>query len=46
MGVLVSWVPVLQCPLREVFGDTVLSVGRAGCAASLSVQWLVRLPLT
>ena len=28
-----------------MFGDTVLTVGNAGCAASLSVEWLVRLPL-
>lgn len=45
VAVLVSWVSVLQCPLREVFGDTKLGVGSAGCAASLSVEWLVRLPL-
>lgn len=28
-----------------MFGDTVLTMGSTGCAASLSVEWLVRLLL-
>lgn len=45
VAVLASWVSVLQRPLRELLGDTKLGVGSAGWAASLSVEWLVRLPL-